>query len=408
MLRQLTTSLPLACVSILHFPLRAALTAFGILIGVAAVVITVALGEGTEVAVKSKLNSFGENTLTISPEEARASGAGTEPSLPRLTESDGQALLREARSVVLVAPILTSRADVAFGGFKVSSEVIGTTRSFLELRAWPVQSGEAWSEQAEATASRVCLLGRRVAVELFGEADPIGRVLRIGRHPFSVLGVLAEKGEGGFGQDQDNVVLMPVSAKRSKLQATSPGLVNQLLLKATSENTLDTARQEATAILRQRHGLWEGADNDFSIRSQDAFRQTQDRVVGVLRLLLTSIAAISLLVGGIGIMNIMLVSVTERTRDIGIRMAIGATRWDILVQFLIESVLLSLIGGALGAALSVAAIFGLEKALGLPMQPSLAALALALGVSTTIGVVFGLVPSWRAASLDPIVALGRQ
>jgi putative ABC transport system permease protein len=171
---------------------------------------------------------------------------------------------------------------------------------------------------------------------------------------------------------------------------------------------MDAARREVTALLRQRHNLWEGADDDFAIRSEDGFRETQNRVVSVLRLLLTSIAAISLLVGGIGIMNIMLVSVSERTRDIGVRMAIGATRWDILVQFLTESLLLSLLGGILGTLLSVIAIAGLASALSLPMQPSLEALGVALRVSTAIGLCFGLVPSWRAASLDPIVALGRE
>ncbi len=408
MFRFLFTSLPLGFASILQWPMRAALTAFGILIGVAAVVITVALGEGTEIAVQRKLNNLGENTLTVVPEAGRTSGADLEHSEPRLTEGDGQVIAREAPSVLEVAPLLTSRADVAFGGFKLSSEVIGTSPSFLSIRAWPVLAGELWSEQAEKTASRVCLIGLDVAAELFGDADPVGRVVRIGRHPFRVLGVLGEKGPGAFGQDQDNVVLMPIATQRSKLQPTSPGRVNQLLIKARHAGSIDSARLEATAILRQRHGLWEGADDDFSIRSQEAFRETQDGVVGVLRLLLTSVAAISLLVGGIGIMNIMLVSVTERTRDIGIRMAIGASRWDILAQFLTESILLSVIGGALGAALSVAGTLAIGQALSLPMQPSANALLLALGVSTGIGAIFGLIPAWRAASLDPITALGRQ
>jgi putative ABC transport system permease protein len=407
-MRLLLTSLPLALRSILQWPMRAALTAFGILIGVAAVVITVALGEGTEIAVRQKLNNLGENTLTVAPEQARASGATEQLLVPRLTEGDGEALAREASDVASVAPLLTAQADVAFGGFKVSSQVTGTRRSFFEIRDWQVDKGELWSEQAESTASRVCLIGAKLAAELFGNGDPVGRVLRIGRHPFRVLGVLREKGQGAFGQDQDTIVLMPIATHRSKLKPTSPGLVDQILVKAKSERTVDAARRDATAILRQRHGLAEGVDDDFNIRSQDAFRETQARIVGVLRLLLTSIAAISLLVGGIGIMNIMLVSVTERTRDIGIRMAIGATRWDILVQFLTESVLLSLLGGALGTALSVAGTLGLAHALSLPMRPSAEALLLALGVSTGIGVVFGLVPSWRAASLDPIIALGRQ
>jgi putative ABC transport system permease protein len=302
---------------------------------------------------------------------------------------------------------LSSQADVAFGGFELSSQITGTTRSFFSIRAWPLVNGELWTDQAESTASRVCLIGSEVARELFGNDDPVGRVVRIGRHPFVVSGVLGKRGQGSFGQDQDTVVLMPIATKRSKLQPTSPGLVQRLLVKAKSESHVDGARREASAILRQRHGLGEGASDDFSVRSDEAFRETQERVVSVLGLLLTSIAAISLLVGGIGIMNIMLVSVTERTRDIGIRMAIGATRWHILVQFLTESVLLSLMGGALGAGLSALGTLALASALSLPMQPSAHALIVALGVSTLIGLIFGLVPAWRAASLDPITALGR-
>ena len=407
-LRHLTTAVPLALASIAQWPLRAALTAFGILVGVAAVVVTVALGEGTEVAVRQKLESMGQNTLTLVPQQAPASGVEREGYQPRLTEADGEAVAREAPSVLRVAPVLASRGDVSFGGYTISADLVGTSRAFVDIRNWPVVSGELWSERTEKTGGRECVIGVSVARELFGDEDPIGRVLRIGPHPFRVLGLLAEKGAGPFGQEQDRLVLMPASAKRAKLQPTAPGRVDQILMQAKGPTEMDTAKREVSALLRQRHNLWEGADDDFAIRSEDGFRETQNRVVGVLRLLLTSIAAISLLVGGIGIMNIMLVSVSERTRDIGVRMAIGATRWDILVQFLAEAILLSLIGGVLGTLLSVAAVAGLASALSLPMQPSLEALGVALGVSTAIGLCFGLVPSWRAASLDPIVALGRD
>jgi putative ABC transport system permease protein len=408
MLRILSTAIPLAFHSIVQWPLRAALTAFGILIGVAAVVVTVSLGEGTEIAVRQKLESLGQNTLTVVPQQAPVSGVEREGYQPRLTEADGAAITQQAPSVLRVAPLLMSRGDTSFGGFTLQADLIGTNREFTLIRNWPIVSGEVWSERTESTGGRQCLIGVGVARELFGEDDPVGRVLRIGQHPFRVVGVLAEKGPGPFGQEQDNVIVMPVAAKRAKLQPTAPGRVDQLLVQARDPAAVEVAKREAGALLRQRHGLWEDAEDDFAIRTEDSFRETQDRVVGVLRLLLTSIAAISLLVGGIGIMNIMLVSVSERTRDIGVRMAIGATRWDILIQFLTESVLLSLIGGLLGAGLSVAAIAGLARALSLPMQPSVEALSVALAVSSAIGVFFGLVPSWRAASLDPIVALGRE
>src|SRR5262245_7342348 len=198
MLRYFFTPLALAAAALLQWPLRAALTAFGILVGVAAVVTVVALGEGTELAVQQKLRSLGQNTLNVAPEQQQASGAQREEWEPRLTEADGQAIARDAPSVRAVAPILTSREQVAFGGYGVATEVIGTNQGFLELRNWPLASGEVWSEQAEKTASRVCLIGKKVSADLFGDLDPVGRVLRIGRHPFQVLGVLSEKGQGAF------------------------------------------------------------------------------------------------------------------------------------------------------------------------------------------------------------------
>jgi putative ABC transport system permease protein len=405
--RYLITPLPLALSAISHFPLRAALTVFGILVGVAAVVVTVALGEGTELAVQQRLAALGDNTLTVRPQRVQQ-GAQRGSRGGRLTESDARAIAREAPSVRRVAPLLFDRNQVSFNGYQVATELYGTTREFFEIRDWKVESGSLWSEQAEATSGRVCLLGLEVKRQLFGDADPVGRVLRLGRYPFRIIGVLAEKGTGQFGNDQDNVIVMPIGTKRSKLQPTGPGHVDQILLSATARDTTTAAQAEATAILRERHGLWEGAQNDFSIGSQEELRETQDRIVKVLRLLLTSIAAISLLVGGIGIMNIMLVSVTERTRDIGIRMAIGATRLDILAQFLVESLVLSFAGGLLGSLVAVVGIAVLGQQLNLPLSPSGQALALALTVSGVVGTVFGLLPSWRAASLDPILALARK
>jgi putative ABC transport system permease protein len=408
MLRILITAVPLALASIAQWPLRAALTAFGILIGVAAVVVTVALGEGTELAVSQKLAVLGQNTLSVFPQQTPPSGVEREGYQPRLTEGDGLAIVREAPSVLHVAPILATRGEASLGGYTLQADFIGTHRAFVEIRNWPLASGELWAERSESTGARECLIGVGIARELFGDEDPIGRVLRLGPHPFRVLGVLAEKGPGPFGQEQDNVVVMPVAAMRAKLRPTSPGRVDQLLVQARDAGSIDAAKREIGALLRQRHGLWEDVEDDFTLRSDEGFRETQNRIIGVLRSLLTSIAAISLLVGGIGIMNIMLVSVSERTRDIGVRMAIGATRWDILIQFLTEAVLLSVIGGMLGAGLSVVVIAGLAQALSLPMRPSLEALGVALGVSSGIGVGFGILPSWRAASLDPIVALGRE
>lgn len=409
MLRMTLASVSLAIKAILQWPMRAALTIFGILVGIAAVVITVALGEGAEAAVKQQLLNMGENVMSVGSESARAAGSRRAGSAPRLTESDGAAILRESGHVAKIAPLLMSNADVAFGGFTMATSIVGTSRSFFEIRIWPMARGSLWSEQAETTATRVCVLGASVALELFGTSDPVGRMIRIERHPFLVVGVLSIRAQGASAaSDQDNVIKMPVSTMRSKLRPTTPGAVDRLVIKAKSDAVHANARQDLTEILRQRHHLFPGMADDFWIREDDSYRETQERIVSVLSALLTSIAAISLLVGGIGIMNILLVSVTERTREVGLRMAIGATRGQILLQFLTESVLLSLIGGALGLGLSVLGTMGIGAALSIPMSPSPTALLLALGVSTSIGLIFGLIPSWRAASLDPIVALGRQ
>jgi putative ABC transport system permease protein len=408
-LRVALASVALAFKAILQWPMRAALTVFGILVGIAAVVITVALGEGAEVAVQQQLKNMGENAMSVGPEATRAAGSRRAAGTPRLTEDDAAAIVRDSENVTQIAPLLQANGDVAFGGFTMSADLVGTSRSFFEIRVWPLSKGSLWSEQAEATASRVCVIGANVALELFGESDPVGRVIRIERHTFLVTGVLAIRTHGAtVGNEQDNVIKMPVSTMRSKLRPTEPGVVDRLIIKSKNEAVRSSARKDVTEILRQRHGLLDGMPDDFWIREDDSFRETQARIVGALSALLTSVAAISLLVGGIGIMNILLVSVTERTREIGLRMAIGATRGQILLQFLTESVVLSLIGGALGLGLSAVGTIGIGSALSIPMRPSPTAALVALGVSTTIGLVFGLIPSWRAASLDPIVALGRQ
>lgn len=407
MLRYLLTPLPLALRSLSQYPLRAALTALGVLIGVAAVVVTVALGEGAELAVKKRLSQLGDTSLTIRPERVQQTAAGAALRQPRLTERDGLFIAKQADAVSQVAPVLSARYPVAFEGFEHTPNVTGTNRDYLAMHGWQWAKGQPWSNQAEKTAQRVCVIGATVQRELFEPNNPVGRVLRIGRHPFRVIGVLKAKGQGQFGQDKDDLILLPISTMRSKLMPSQFDQVDEIQISVATAEASELAKQQVTAILRQRHGLFEEAQNDFRIRSQDAFGKTQDRIVGILGLLLTSIAAISLLVGGIGIMNIMLVSVTERTREIGIAMAVGATRRDILAQFLVESVVLSLLGGLLGTLVSLATTAALEKTLHIPLQPSSSALVVAVGVSLVIGVVFGVIPARKAASLDPIEALGR-
>ncbi len=407
LLRFVWTALIVALGALRRSPLRASLTAFGILVGVAAVTIVVALGEGATEQVSGRIDSMGENALLVMPSETARSGVRDERT-GFLTEGDVEALAQEAPSVERAAPLLTTLAQVAWRDSNTATTVVGTTRAFFEIRRWKVQSGALWTQGSENTGEKVCLIGTTVRDNLFGSEDPVGQTLRIGRYPFRIVGLLEKKGQGPFGNDQDDAVVTPVATVRSKLLPTRPGVVHRILLQGTSPDVAAEVERQATEILRQRHHLSEGVENDFRIRSQEEFRRTQDAILGVLRMLLVSIAAVSLVVGGIGVMNIMLVSVTERTREIGIRLAIGARELDILIQFLVEAVVLSLFGGAAGALLAVLAVGGIARALDWHMGVSTDALGAALVTSMGVGILFGFFPARRAAMLDPIHALHRE
>jgi putative ABC transport system permease protein len=388
-----------------RWPLRAGLTTFGILVGVAAVTVTVALGEGTRAKVGAQVDKLGSNALSIQAENEARSGAVSSEQLALLNEADGEAIAREVSSVTAVAPLLLSTEQLVHGGLNINAEVMGTRLPFFDVRQWTTRSGTLWDEQQEKMGARVCVIGQTIADEVFGELDPVGRVLRVGRHPFRVLGVMAAKGQDSFGRDEDARIWVPIAAARSKLRPASFGQVDSLVVSAASSEQSARASTAITSLLRQRHHLLDGMDNDFRIRSQDEFRQVQDRVLGILSMLLVSVALVSLVVGGIGIMNIMLVSVTERTKEIGIRLAIGARSRDILVQFLVEASVLSALGGLFGAIAAGVGVHFLAIALEVPMAISPPALLTALGVSVGIGVAFGLWPARRAAALDPIEAL---
>jgi putative ABC transport system permease protein len=408
-MRTLLDGIASALRSIIRNPLRAALTVLGILIGVAAVVTVTALGSGARENVSQQIQGIGSNFVIVFPQASQASGAhGAQGSGMRITEEDGRAILHESTSIVAVAPALRAAVQVVYGDQNASTSCIGTTLAYFEVRNWPVSSGERWEQNDELVKSKVVLVGATVARNLFGTEDPVGRTVRLGRYPYRVLGVLAAKGEAPFGGDQDDVVLMPSTSFRARIMHTPPGFAGALMASARSPDTTDRAVRQIDAILRQRHHIDDGHEPDFVIRTQKEFAEMQDRVYAMLTDLLVFVAAISLIVGGIGVMNIMLVSVTERTREIGIRMAIGARDGDIQTQFLVEAVALSLLGGLAGVAGGALATRVLQSILKWHMTLAVQPIAISVGVSAAIGICFGFFPARRAARLDPIEALRHE
>ncbi len=395
--------------AILRHPLRASLTVLGVLIGVAAVITVTALGSGARDNVSKQIQAIGSNFIIVFPQTSQASGAhGAQGSGARLTEEDGLAILRESTSVTAIAPALRAAVQAVHGDQNWSTSAIGTTLPYLSVRSWPVVRGSAWEAHDEVGKSKVVLLGSTVVKNLFGAADPVGQSIRIGRYPYRVIGVLGSKGEAPFGGDQDDVVLMPSTSFRTRIMHTPPGFAGALMASASAPDTTDRAVRQIDSVLRQRHHIEVGRDPDFVIRTQKEFAEMQGRIYGILTNLLVFVAGISLLVGGIGVMNIMLVSVTERTREIGIRMAIGARERDIRAQFLVEAVALSLLGGMAGVALGAGATALLQKILEWHMTLSAQPIAISIGVSAAVGIAFGFFPARRAARLDPIEALRHE
>jgi putative ABC transport system permease protein len=402
MIATLLGALRLALAAIARNKMRAALTVLGIFIGITAVVIVTAAGASATLAVGGLIDSFAANALFVVPAPVQASGARGR-TVGRLTEADGRAIVREAVSVSNVAPWLMTVGQVVYGDKNWSTTLAGTTLPYFPIRRYTIGAGANWTEGDELLKTKVCVIGQTVAVNLFGSTDPVGRTIRIGSSPFTVVGVLASRGTSFFGEDQDDRVLLPIGSFRARLMHTSPGRADQLIVSATSDLTVGRAKEQIESILKQRHRVTERAD--FSVSSQAEFRESTGAIMATLAALLLSVAGVSLLVGGIGVMNIMLVSVAERTREIGIRMSIGARESDILVQFLIEAIVLTMIGGFLGIVVGSALTIGIGRLLSSPMAPSAQALELAVGVSVAIGTVFGFLPAWRAAKLDPMAAL---
>jgi putative ABC transport system permease protein len=374
---------------------------------VAAVVATVALGEGAKAKVASQMASIGANILMIVPGSIQrggvASGAGATQSL---TLEDGQSIERELGDTVeAVAPVNRTSAQVISGDQNWATQVMGTTPAYLQVRQWAVASGDMFGREEVASGAKVCVLGGTVAEKLFGDASPIGAQIRVRHLPCKVVGVLAAKGQGAFGQDQDDVVLMPWTTVVRRMIGTQSDAVGMLMASARSSQLVPDAQREITSLLRQRHKLSEGAELDFQIRNLTEMQNAANEQTRTLSLLLGSVALISLLVGAIGIANVMLVSVTERTREIGIRMAVGARGGDVLVQFLTEAVVLASLGGAVGLALGAGIAWVMAVRGDWPTLLSPPVMVGTVVLAGLAGVVAGFYPALRASRLDPIEAL---
>jgi putative ABC transport system permease protein len=383
---------------------RSALTVLGIVIGVAAVIATLAIGQGARASVQAQIRALGANTLTVLPGTITAGGAHSGMgSITTLTVDDAEAVRLECPAVVAVAATVRTVGQVVSGNQNWSTQIQGTTADFTLIRQWPLGSGVFITDSDVRGAAKVCVLGSEVAKQLFADVDPVGSTVRIKDVPFRVVGVLAYKGGSGFGGSQDDLVLIPLTTAQRRLLGITH--VNSILVSAASERQVNDAVDQITELLRQRHRIRTGENADFFIFTQLEFAQTAESTSKVMTLLLASIAAVSLVVGGIGIMNIMLVSVTERTREIGIRRAVGAKRRDILLQFLIESAFLSLAGGALGVVIGIVAATLVSSVAKWPTMVQPGAVGLAFGFASLIGLFFGFYPARRAALLDPVDAL---
>jgi len=389
--------------------MRSGLTMLGIIIGVAAVIVMIAVGTGARARVEAQMRALGSNLLLI------LSGARTQGgvrlgvgSTYTLSEDDAIAINREIPEAI-AAPALRGGAQVVWGNSNWATQIYGTTPEYLPVRQWALAAGRVFEPGEISGAAKVCILGQTVVRELFGGADPLGQVIRIKRVPFTVVGVLETKGQSMMGTDQDDIILVPIGAARSRVLG-SPTLaaqrsVSTIWVKVAEGFDTTVVQEQVRALLRQRHRLQTGADDDFSLRNLAELMAAQEASSRVLAMLLAAVASVSLVVGGIGIMNIMLVSVTERTREIGLRMAVGARTRDILGQFLVEAITLSLIGGLVGVLLGLAGALAVARFAGWQVQIAGEAVALAVLFALAIGVFFGYYPARKAARLNPVEAL---
>jgi putative ABC transport system permease protein len=393
--------------SIVKNKMRTLLTMLGIIIGVAAVIVMVAIGKGAEKRIQDQIASMGTNLITIFPGSMRSGGVrmGADSGV-QVTLDDVERIRKNATLVVAISPMVRSGAQVIGGSGNWNTSIWGVSEQYLEIRDWPLSSGEFFTNVDVRAQNKVCVIGQTIVKNLFENEDPIGQLIRVRTVPFRIIGVLQEKGQGAFGQDQDDLIIAPYTTVLYRLSGVGAHVhVNQILARAASLEQMSQAQAELTTIMRESHKIAEGEDDDFTVRNQTDIANMAEQTTQVLTILLASIASISLLVGGIGIMNIMLVSVTERTHEIGIRMAIGARGRDILVQFLIEAVVLSLSGGLIGVLIGFLATWIVHLATQWNTVIAPLNVALSFGFAGAVGVFFGYYPARKAAALNPIEAL---
>ena len=389
--------------------LRSALTMLGIIIGVSAVIAMVGVGAGAQARVAEQIQSLGSNLIIVLSGSVTSGGTrmghGTQLTI---TEDDAAAIAREVPAVQVAAPSVRGVAQVVYGNLNWSTVIQGVTPDYSEARDWPVLEGRQLGSEDVDGATKVALVGQTTALNLFGESEPFGQIIRIKKVPFTVVGTLARKGQNSWGQDQDDIIMIPISTAKKKVLGASqanPRAVGAISIKIRPGEDMPEAESQIRALLRQRHRLQPFQDDDFWLRNLSEVLQTQEESTRVMTYLLAAIASVSLLVGGIGIMNIMLVSVTERTREIGLRMAVGARRRHILLQFLIEAVTLSLIGGIIGIALGVGGSHAISYFAEWRTLVAPGSIVLAFGFAAGIGIFFGFYPARKASRLDPIEAL---
>jgi putative ABC transport system permease protein len=389
--------------------LRSTLTMLGIIIGVGAVIAMVAIGSGAQARVAEQLQALGANMIFVFPGSTTSGGlrAGAGSSIS-LTEEDAWTIQRDVQGVVVAAPTMRGSGQLVWGNLNWSTMIVGVTPEYFDARDWPMTSGRVFTQEDVDGAAKVAILGQTVAQSLFGDTDPIGQTVRVKKLLCTVVGVLDSKGQNTFGQDQDDVIVIPLTTAKRKVLGVSLAnarTVNGISIKVGDNEDLKEVQQHIRDLVRQRHRLQPGQDDDFGIRSAAEMVQTKDEQAQLMTKLLMSIASVSLLVGGIGIMNIMLVSVTERTREIGLRMAVGARGRDILTQFLVEALTVALIGGTIGVLAGLGASFALAFFGDWRTVISPAAMLLAFTFSGLIGIFFGFYPARKAAGLNPIDAL---